>query len=227
MTAKALDPDRMFRVCTPGAEADEPAFVELLIAYGQAMWSWSRVESKLFLIFAHAVEPTTNNHSKALRAAFFSIIGARARLDMIHSVAQVMWKKSGAWKEWVALYEECKTQLRIRGKMAHLTGHAMYPSDRRKKPLAVIIEPIHHPNSPCTHGEAKNVGYTTDQLSQYARDWEHLNSRLGVFVALVSHQTQPEASEELTDRLRHLLQHPSGQSSARHEPLPKSSRKKS
>lgn len=206
--ATPINPDRLFRVCTPGAEIDEPAFVNLLIAYGQAMWSWSRVESKLFLIFAHAVEPMTNNHSKALRAAYFAIVGARARLDMIHAVAQVMWKKSDAWKEWLDLYEECKGQLSIRGKMAHLTGHAIYPNGEKGKPLPVIIEPVHHARSPRTASEAKSAGYTSEQLAQYARDWEHLNSRLGVFVAYVDHQMSPEASEELSTRLRSLLQQP-------------------
>ena len=203
-----ISPDRVFRVCTPGAEADEPAFVELLIAYGQAMWSWSRVESKLFLIFAHAVEPTTNKHSKALRAAYFAIVGARARLDMIHAVAQVIWKKSDVWGDWLDLYDECKNQLSIRGKMAHLTGHAIFPSGNKGKPLALIIEPIHHARSPRTVSEAKNSGYTSEQLAQYARDWEHLNSRLGVFVAYVEHQTNANASEELSTRLRDLLKQP-------------------
>jgi hypothetical protein len=205
---RAINPDRMFRVCTPGSEMNEPAFVELLIAYGQAMWSWSRVESKLFLIFAHAVEPTTNNHSKALRAAYFAIVGARARLDMIHAVAKIMWKESDAWKEWVNLYEECKKQLSIRGKIAHLAGHVIYSYEENKEPLALLIESVHHVRAPRTHAEAKSIGYSSAQLSQYAYDWENLNSRLGVFVVYVDNQLRPENSRELTDHLRTLLQHP-------------------
>jgi hypothetical protein len=203
---KQADPERMFRLCTPGSEVDEPAFLELLVAYGQAMWSWSRVEDKWFLVFAHAVEPSTNNHSRALREAFFSIVGARARLNMIHSVARVMWeKKTNTWKAWADLHDECEKQLKIRGRMAHLVGHAMYPADKRKKPVTVIMEPIHHPKSPRTHGEAKSSGFTSDQLSRYAREWGHLNERLGVFCALAQHERQHGASDELTARLRDLL----------------------
>ncbi len=207
--------NRMFRLCTPGSELDVPEFTELLIAYGQAMWSWSRVESKLFLIFAHAVEPTTNNHSKALRAAFFSIISSLGRLDMIHSVAQTMWDKSNVWNEWIDLYKECRAQLRIRGKMAHLVGHAIYPKGKGKKAEALIIEPIWHPNAPATHAQARNVGFNADQLSHYARSWENLNARLGVFCAYLSHQRQYGASSELSARLRQLLQNPDAPKSAK------------
>ena len=68
---KSLPLDRFFTVGFPGLVQSKPELSELAIAYAAAMWAWSLSESKLFLVFAHAVEPVTNKHSKALRAAFF------------------------------------------------------------------------------------------------------------------------------------------------------------
>lgn len=209
----AVPADRFFQICTPGAEIDRQEFQELLVAYAHAMWAWSRVENKLFLIFAHAVEPTTNNHSKALRAAFFSIVTAKARLDMLHSVARAMWEGKRHWQDWLRIHEECGAQLRVRGRLAHLVGYGFI--DERKgrttRFMAVLAEPMFHPMSPKRHSDLRRSEFTAASLSALAADWALLNDRLGVFVALAHHEAQPEASSELSDRLSQLLQTPGAQ----------------
>lgn len=217
MTTRAIPPDRVFLSCNPGSEIDRPEFTDLLISYAHAMWSWSRVEDKLFLIFAHAVEPTTNNHSKALRAAFFSIVTAKARLDMIHSVARAMWEGKAHWESWMTIYDECTSQLRTRGRLAHLVGYGFH-DEKQGKPkrfIAVLGEPTYHPSSPRRHADLRRAEFGPDKLSRLASDWRNLSDRLGVFCLLAAEQAKPDASAAHSDQLIQILKTTSG-SAGRH-----------
>lgn len=222
----AYNPKRLFRVCTPGSELDVPEFQELYTAYSQAMWSWSRAENKLFIIFAFALSGNDPD-VPALRELFFSVISPQARIDMIHAIAKIRWKKSGIWNDWVKLYEELKTQLSIRGKLAHLVGYAYYPKPKNKKAETLIMAPPWHPNAPVTHGQAKASGYDAAKLSMLASEWEKLSSRLGVFVALAEHEKQPQGIGLAKEYLCRLLHNPNDQTPAKLKPQLSASERKS
>jgi hypothetical protein len=201
--------DRYFKVCTLGDEKTNPEIAELLIAYGQAMWAWTRAESFLFLIFADAVEPRTNNHSKALRAAYFSVVSPIGRLDMINAVMNAT--EHPAHNDWKPLYKECRRELAVRGKLAHLVGHSYERT--RGKPHAVLMDPIWHPNTKKTHGEANALPFTTKSLTDLAAKWELLNQRLHVFRMLQKTmmgqlKSSQKADAELEAHLRASLADP-------------------
>jgi hypothetical protein len=204
--SKDIPRELLFTVCTPQTVGRHPEFAELLIAYAHAMWSWSRLEATLFQIFADTVEPTTNHHADALRAAFFSIVSAKSRIDMIHSVARARWHGKLHWAEWAKLYNECVKQLRVRGRIAHLVGYSYAPNARGKKVVAALAEAIHHPSAPHAHKDLKQKGITVDDLRSYVDCWELLSQRLQVFRLLAREQAQPQASAELSADLLRLLQ---------------------
>lgn len=202
----AASPDRFFKVCRPGSESN-PEFVELLSAYGQAMWSWTHTESLLFLVFAHVVEPTTNKHSKALRAAFFSVVSPLARLDMINATIKAT-RTQPQQEDWKPFYNECRKELATRGQLAHLTGHS-YIRKGQSKPHAVLMEPIWHPNAKRTHSEANALLFTVKHLTELALKWENLRERLHILVVLISAQNKPQVDLELEETLRQTLLDPS------------------
>src|SRR6267143_1102939 len=194
---KALSPNRIFLLCTPGSELHEPAFVDLLGSYAQAMWSWSRAENKLFILFLLAFGVKNKTTNEALRETFFSVISPQGRIDMLHAAATKAWRRTKAWKPWVSLYAQFKQELSVRGRFAHLIGAAYYPTVLKGKAHALLIEPTWHPQSPISYGQAKNRGFDAVQLSEYARQWEFLGNRLGTFVALIGAIGQPRPSDEL------------------------------
>lgn len=205
-------PDWFFVGCPPGAEKMHPEFTELLVAFAHAMWEWSRIEASLFLIFADAIEPNRNKLSKPLRAAFFSVVSPRGRIDMVHSVARAVWTGKPHWNAWVSLRNECCKQLGRRGRYAHLIGYG-YKEDQTAKAMTVVLgEPIHHPDSPKGRKHLKSRGVTLDEVLASARDWKELGDRLELFRALANELAQPEASAELISCLFQSLGSPVGQS---------------
>ena len=231
MAKKAVKPlsvDRFFIMYTPGSEIEHPEFEKLLIAYGQAMWSWSRVENNLFAIFSQAIAPTTTSHQKALRAAFFSIVAAKNRLDMLSSVTKEMWKGQGYWDDWLALLDECRSAQRTRGRLAHLVGYGFYiqkPNAQRDEIFAVLGEPQNHPTAPRNHSDLKRGEFDADSLANHARVWGSLNSRLMLFAQHVQ-EAQRGASSQPPANLRRLLRPPPSQTRTARPKPPKPSRQK-
>lgn len=182
MHTKKDTSDRLFTVGGLGHEKTHPELTDLMIAFAQASWSWTHAESCLFRLFAHAVEPHSNRHTKALRAAFFSVVSPLGRLDMINAVIASTCDKERI-KHWSPIYLEYRKQIAIRGRLAHLAGHSYTPENG--KPRAILMEPIYHPKTKRTHAEANSVEYTASHLRRLADKWGALSARVSVFILLV------------------------------------------
>lgn len=198
--------DRAFRVCKPGDEKAYPELAELLVAYAQALWEWTKVESFLFLAFAHAIAPNSNEHSDRIRVAFFSVVSPQARLDMVNAIITSAGNADHI-RYWAPLYKEFRAELTTRGKIAHLIGHS-YKAHGRKKARAVLMEPIWHPKTKHTHAEANSVIYTADYLKSLAEKWGLLEQRLSVFVMMMHVENKPPEYRIPTAHLRALLDGP-------------------
>jgi hypothetical protein len=212
--------DRLFTVCRPGHEKTNPELAELLMAFGLASWTWTHTESRLFLLFAHLIEPKTNNNSKAIRAAFFSIVSPMGRLDMINSVVNSSGDDERV-KQWSRLYKECRKQLTTRGKLAHLVGYSYKAANKEVR--AILMEPIWHPNTRRTHAEANSVQYTAEHLNRLATDWHLLAEKIHLFILFVGEQ---DSLSESAQSIARLLASPGDLSTQTH-PKPSSRAKSS
>ncbi|MRD46774.1 hypothetical protein GHT07_05775 [Caenimonas koreensis DSM 17982] len=174
--------DRTFTFAHSGLRDTHPEVIELMIAFAEASWTWTHTESCLFRLFAHVVEPKTNLHTKALRAAFFSVISPLGRLDMINAVIAANFDKEFI-KHWNKIYLEYRAQIATRGRLAHLCGFSYSP--KNGKPRAILMEPRVHPRAKHTHGEANAVEYTASYLNRLTHKWGKLAAKVSIFILLV------------------------------------------
>jgi hypothetical protein len=214
MSKELSTSNRVFTVCRPGHEKTNPELADLLMAFGLASWTWTHTESLLFLLFAHVVEPNANDHTKALRAAYFSVVSPLGRLDMINAAISATGDENRI-DLWKPLYLDCRTQQKKRGNLAHLAGYSYKPANRKDR-RAILMEPTLHPNTKMTHERANSVEYTADYLRDLTTKWQALAERIYLFTAYVDEKDSLSESARSIARL--LSTHPDPSSPTRPEP---------
>jgi hypothetical protein len=150
-------------------------WLNLQIAYANAMWAWAQIETQIFAIFAAATGGLKGD-LRPLRAAFFALVSFEGRLTQTHAAMKERWgnPRHQHFDIWSKLYERCKTAQRQRGSIAHLSGYRVDPQKPHQKPLFVLVEPFWHHRHPPTWGEAKSRGTDSQKLRQYAHEWHKL-----------------------------------------------------
>ncbi len=91
-------------------------FDAFLLAVGEAITNWSRIETGLFEIFHEAI------HCPALRpssAAFVAVNGFRAKLSMVDATLRSSRKYQPHIKTWEALQKRCESESKERNRLAH------------------------------------------------------------------------------------------------------------
>jgi hypothetical protein len=96
-------------------------------AIGRAVTNWQLVEDVLGLIFAHLMAPTNISSKTSAHAAYYSIIGFRARLEMVDAAASMQWH-GGRFTKWRALKKKINKQNESRNRFAHFSLHELSPS---------------------------------------------------------------------------------------------------
>lgn len=150
---------------------------DLKLAYADAMWAWSRVESELFAVYVAAIHGYTANY-KSLQESYFAIVSAKSRLDMTNVAAKARWGGTNTAITWTALYSRCSKELRVRGKCAHLKGEVIAPEKPNQKTIAVLTQAFWHPEKHMNYQDAKNRFPNAETLINYAATWNELANDL-------------------------------------------------
>lgn len=97
-------------------------------AIGRAVTNWQCVEEVLGLIFVHLMSPTNISSKISAQAAYYSIVGFRARLAMMDAAAKMQWR-GARFRKWRGLKARIDKQNETRNRLAHFSVHDLPSTD--------------------------------------------------------------------------------------------------
>ncbi len=94
----------------------------------RAVTNWQLVEDVVGMIFAHLMSPTNVSSKISAQAAYYSVIGFRARLALVDAAAMMQWR-GARFKKWRALKKKIETHTVFRNHLAHFSLHELPSTD--------------------------------------------------------------------------------------------------
>jgi hypothetical protein len=113
---------------TSKAPSKEQQAQPFYAAIGRAITNWQLIEDVVEMLFADLMSPTNVSSKISAQAAYYSVIGFRARLALVDAAAMMQWR-GARFKKWRALKKNIESNTESRNHLAHFSIHELSSTD--------------------------------------------------------------------------------------------------